>query len=247
VTNERLVPAADLSQPRAQRREPLGEARERVAVVLELIPVGVDRMMLVAVAAVEDEVDHRQRSVRARKLDGGARRLAERVFGESAWRAGRAASSPCNRASAGRPRAFVVSTQSATRRRLEQLLHVMHLDHAHALAAEGAHRIGLADVEHVEGEGGGAVAAQARERAARPALGGQLAVVRGEGDLDVAIVLLRDQRVADALHQRELSRFPGGHQRGERGMESVPVGDLEHRVARHCEVRPYAVIASGSA
>jgi hypothetical protein len=44
---------------------------------------------------------------------------------------------------------------------------VMHLDYAHAIAAEGAHRIGLADVEDAEATAAGPSPAR-RERAARP-------------------------------------------------------------------------------
>src|SRR6185369_7742484 len=81
----------------------------------------------------------------------------------------------------------------------EEFLRVVELHHAELAAAEGTHGIRLPDVEHVErdrvgrGPGGGARGEGARD----PAFREQVAVRAGEGDLDVAVMLLRDVGIAD--------------------------------------------------
>jgi hypothetical protein len=158
--------------------------------------------MLVAVQAVQVDVDHRQR--RSAAASSTAQRIArpkarrERVCA-AAGRMTRVA--PSRSLPSGVRRHDAVGERALR----QQLVGVVHLHDANALAAERAHGIERADVEHVEGD---RVAALRARAAGYPALAADVHVLGGERDLDVAVVLLRRLGIADALHHGQLLRSP---------------------------------------
>ena len=243
--DQRLVPTADLGEARAQRGEPVGEPAQGIAVVLRLVPMAIEGVVLVAVEPVERDVDHGQGAIERGELDRGAHGIAEGIVGKASFQCQRCkrrsrARDPLAAASVGLDRARAQATQ------LQQVVGVVHLHHAQLVAAKRPHGVGLAHVEHPEGDRVGKRGRRrgmGGERARHPAFVGVFAPLAGrECRLRVAVMLLRRLRVAQALHECQLARVPRRHERGERRVEAMVVRNPDHRVARDRDVRAHAVV-----